>query len=149
MNLGQTDLGNLEDTYYTDASGDEVPADPSHTSCGYAIDWLDGNAVEVCDGGGAYKLFRDWTVYNWCDGHLELIDIVPQVIKVGDNSAPIIDDFVVWYQGASRGYDCSADLIMTPPAVIDECSGVTQLFVSVQSATIVNGAVVFLSLIHI
>ncbi|MEM1324969.1 MAG: lamin tail domain-containing protein [Bacteroidota bacterium] len=79
-------FANLDDTYLTDNSGDEIPADLSHEICGYAIDWEDSDDIPVC--GESYKIFREWTVYNWCDGHLELIDLIPQVIQVGKADAP-------------------------------------------------------------
>ncbi len=139
------DLGGVEDSYFTNVSGDETPADPRHAACGYAIDWIDGNSVEICDGGGAYKLFRDWTVYNWCDGHLELIDILPQVIKVGDSTDPFIDDVGFWHQGGSPFYDCAADLIFDAPAIFDDCSGNVQLFVTITSYENVNGTIVEVS----
>ncbi|MEL6943144.1 MAG: hypothetical protein AAFO82_10790, partial [Bacteroidota bacterium] len=54
----------------TDSSGDEVPLDVSSTDCGYAVDWADSDTIYVC--GGGFKIFRTWTIYDWCDGVLEL-----------------------------------------------------------------------------
>ncbi|NJL75226.1 MAG: hypothetical protein HC892_09565 [Saprospiraceae bacterium] len=68
-------LGGLDDTYFTNASGDEVPLFPKDGACGYAVDWQDSNPIYSCE--NSYKIFREWTVFNFCDGHLELIDIVP------------------------------------------------------------------------
>ena len=114
-------FGGLDDTYFTDASGDEVPAYPDHSDCGYAIDWTDGNKIEVCT--NSFKLFREWTVYNWCDGHLELIDVIPQVIKVGDFTAPVLDgEPSIESSGTSPVYDCSTDARIVVN-VKDDCSG--------------------------
>jgi len=104
----------------TDGSGDEVPADIEHAECGYAIDWQDGNVIETC--GGGYKLFRDWTIYNWCDGHLELIDIIPQVI-IAEPTAPRLESELVHQVGGGGYYDCSANVTFQRPEVSGGCPG--------------------------
>ncbi|NJL73847.1 MAG: T9SS type A sorting domain-containing protein [Saprospiraceae bacterium] len=119
-------FGNLDDTYFTNASGDEVPAFPDHSDCGYAIDWTDGNKVTVCN--ESFKLFREWTVYNWCDGHLELIDVIPQVIKVGDFEAPTLEFLGIVSTGTSPVYDCSTDAHILVD-VKDDCSGNVKAYV--------------------
>ncbi|MEM6698423.1 MAG: hypothetical protein AAF599_08505, partial [Bacteroidota bacterium] len=109
----------LDDTYFTDCSGDEVPAFPDHADCGYAIDWDDSEPITTCE--SSYKVFREWTVYNWCDGHLELIDVIPQVIKVGDTKDP---DFRIlgFNVGGAPYYDCAQDIDFNF-SFSDDCSG--------------------------
>ncbi len=127
VNLGDIDLGSLEDMTFTNASGDEVPAQLEHASCGYAIDWIYGNPIPVCHEpgnptGGTYKIFRDWTIYNWCDGHLEYIDVIPQVIKVGDLTPPEIGADIHFSVTGNAYYDCSVDLLVQIPTISDNCS---------------------------
>ncbi len=127
------DLAGVDDMYFTNVSGDEYPANPEHSACGYAIDWVDSREIELCEG-GAYKIFRDWTVYNWCDGHLELIDLIPQVIKVNDSSAPtFVTNGLNWYQLNGATYGCTANLVLTPPTVSDACGETARVFASVTS----------------
>ncbi|MEM9992256.1 MAG: hypothetical protein AAF738_10865, partial [Bacteroidota bacterium] len=134
VNVGNLDLGSLEDQYFTDQSGDEFPANPQHTACGYTVSWEDSDRISVCED-GAYKFFRDWTIYNWCDGHLELIDLIPQVIKVNDSKAPKISSSPLqWYQSGSPYGGCTADLVVTIPEVVDVCSENTSLFLSVRTS---------------
>lgn len=115
----------LDDTYFTDCSGDEVPAYPDHADCGYAIDWDDSDKIETCE--NSYKVFREWTVYNWCDGHLELIDVIPQVIKVGDTEDPTLE-FIGASATGSAYYNCAADAIISVE-YDDDCSGNVQAYI--------------------
>ena len=110
-----------------------VPAYPEHAECGYAIDWDDSDEIRTCP--QSFKVFREWTIYNWCDGHLELIDLIPQVIKVGDTQAPrLVDrngtgrgtDDILFTLGTPDGtYDCAANVTVDVLAD-DDCSGVLQ-----------------------
>ena len=111
VNDGFSLFAGLDDTYFTNASGDEVPAYPDHAECGYAIDWEDSDTIEIC--ANNYKIFREWTVYNWCDGHLELLDILPQVIKVGDSDAPeLVGEPTFIGTGNSPFYNCASDALL-------------------------------------
>jgi len=115
----------LDDTYFTNCSGDEVPAYPDHADCGYAIDWDDSNKITTCE--SSYKVFREWTVYNWCDGHLELIDVIPQVIKVGDTKDPELR-FLGLEGTGSPYYNCAADAIISVE-YRDDCSGNVRAYI--------------------
>ncbi|MEM0992054.1 MAG: dockerin type I domain-containing protein, partial [Bacteroidota bacterium] len=118
-------FGNLEDTYFTDASGDEVPVFPEDGACGYAIDWLDSNPVQVCE--EAFKIFREWTVFNFCDGHLEIIDLVPQVLKVGDVAPPQVEFLGITGTGSPYA-DCVADALIQLD-IQDDCSDEFEVFI--------------------
>ncbi|MEM9885622.1 MAG: T9SS type A sorting domain-containing protein [Bacteroidota bacterium] len=118
-------FGNLEDTYFTDASGDEVPVFPEDGACGYAIDWLDSEPIEVCE--EAFKIFREWTVFNFCDGHLEIIDLVPQVLKVGDVAPPQVEFLGITGTGSPYA-DCVADALIQLD-IQDDCSDEFQVFI--------------------
>jgi len=118
-------FGNLDDTYFTDNSGDEIPVFPEDGACGYAISWDDSEPIQVC--GESYKIFREWTVFNFCDGHLEILDVIPQIVKVGDNKAPYIEFLGI--EGISGLYEsCVADAIIFLD-IKDECSESTEIFV--------------------
>ena len=47
--------------------GDEQPA-IDHASCGYVVSYED-QRVDIC--ASEYKIFRRWTVQNWCTGQFE------------------------------------------------------------------------------
>ncbi|MEN0048494.1 MAG: T9SS type A sorting domain-containing protein, partial [Bacteroidota bacterium] len=118
-------FGNLDDTYFTDNSGDEVPVFPEDGACGYAISWDDSAPIETC--GDSYKLFREWTVFNFCDGHLEILNIVPQVIKVGDTKAPEVEFLGI--EGIGGLYQsCVVDAVVFLD-IKDECSETTEIFI--------------------
>lgn len=111
-------FGNLDDTYFTDKSGDEVPVFPGDGACGYGIDWEDSRQLEVCE--KTYKIFREWTVFNFCDGHLEIIDLIPQIVKVGDIAPPTLDFFGIVGQSSIYG-ECAAQALIQV-AIQDDCS---------------------------
>ncbi len=130
---------NIEDvlaiTTLTDGSGDEIPAFMEHADCGYAIDWEDSRQIKTCT--NSYKLFREWTIYNWCDGHLELIDLIPQIVKVEDTTAPYIDGDVIFTSVDGDDIDptvCLADAILQFE-IKDECSTETTAYISINGGT--------------
>lgn len=116
------------EAWLTDGSGDEIPAGLNHADCGYAISWEDSDEIKVC--GGGYKVFRDWTIYNWCDGHLELIDIIPQVIKVGDSKPPVFTSTPTYTYQDNGEYQCWTAITFTKPNVVDDCG--SQVAVTVE-----------------
>jgi hypothetical protein len=105
----------------TNKSGDEVPLDALKTNCGYAVDWVDSDTIRTC--GGSYKLFRTWTIYDWCSGVLTLTNIVPQVIEVGDKVAPEILGNTTFSALSGARLDCSLNIEFNKPTVVDDCSG--------------------------
>ncbi len=134
QNFGQ--VLNLEDLIaqanLSNGSGDEVPAYLEHADCGYAADWKDSKNITLC--AHTYKIFREWTVYNWCDGHLEIIGVIPQVITVGDTEAPfIVGEIVV--EPATGVTDPSAVQCLTDALISfeakDACSEVIMATISI------------------
>ncbi|MEM6697445.1 MAG: hypothetical protein AAF599_03545, partial [Bacteroidota bacterium] len=117
----------------TDSSGDEVPLDVKSTECGYAVDWSDSDTIYVC--GGGFKIFRTWTIYDWCDGILELTNIVPQVIQVGDKVAPQILGNTLYEISGSPQLSCAVNVRFFRPVAQDDCAGVVDLSVSVAGQT--------------
>ncbi|MEM1326229.1 MAG: T9SS type A sorting domain-containing protein [Bacteroidota bacterium] len=120
-----------ETTLYniTDKSGDEVPLDALKTTCGYAVDWVDSDTIQIC--GGGYKLFRTWTIYDWCSGVLTLTNIVPQVIQVGDKVAPEILGNTTFKALGNATLDCSLDVEFARPNVVDDCAGQVEIEVQI------------------
>lgn len=128
--------------YITNGSGDEVPMDVSNIECGYAVDWQDSNKIPVC--GESFKIFRTWTVYDWCDGQLVLIGILPQVIQVGDTQAPTILTPLSYQVSGGASQGCKVNVTFNRPEVEDDCKGVVTLRIKIgtlerdfQSSTLV------------
>ncbi|MEM9886398.1 MAG: T9SS type A sorting domain-containing protein [Bacteroidota bacterium] len=115
----------------TNTSGDEVPLNVMSTECGYAVDWSDSDTINIC--GGGYKIFRTWTIYDWCSGILELTNIIPQVIEVGDDVGPEILSNMTYEVAASASLNCDLNLIFNKPTAIDDCAGSVELSVRIAS----------------
>ena len=67
---------------------------------------------------GSYKIFRMWTVSDWCTG---LDSIHVQTIEVIDHTPPVViapADFTM----STSALDCTADVIMPPAVISDDCS---------------------------
>lgn len=107
----------------SDSSGDEIAIEFEHAECGYAISWIDGDKIPAC--GGGYKVFREWTVYNWCDGMIEFSGSLPQVIKVADLNPPVILDSIPYTISDNIGADCTGSVTFYPPNISDACSNIT------------------------
>ena len=77
----------------------------------------DDNVVQLCS--GSYKIFRTWTVYDWCAGNI-FIDST-QIIEVQDKTPPIVHaplDFTV----SAGPSGCNADVNVPPATIIEDCS---------------------------
>src|SRR5205085_199988 len=72
--------------------------------------------VPVCS--GSYKIFRTWTVYDWCANNI-FVDST-QIIEVIDKTPPLVTgpaDIT-----ASTGpLDCNADVLMPPALITEDC----------------------------
>ncbi|MEM9847538.1 MAG: T9SS type A sorting domain-containing protein, partial [Bacteroidota bacterium] len=113
----------------TNTSGDEIPLDVSSTECGYAVDWADSDTIEIC--GGGFKIFRTWTIYDWCSGVLELTNIVPQVIEVGDKVGPEILSNMTYEIAGGASLTCGLDITFNKPTAIDDCGASVDLSVRI------------------
>ncbi|NJL75032.1 MAG: hypothetical protein HC892_08350 [Saprospiraceae bacterium] len=109
----------------TNGSGDEIPLDVQGSDCGYTVDWMDSDSVFTC--GGSFKIFRTWTVYDWCDGILQLTNIIPQVISVGDKEKPVIVGELTHQVSGNAFQDCTSNVTFNKPQVSDDCSGVVKV----------------------
>jgi len=73
--------------------------------------------VPICS--GSYKIMRTWTVVDWCDNNQSSTDV--QVIEVLDQTPPVVNapaDFTM----STSAQNCSADVIMPPAIISDDCS---------------------------
>lgn len=72
--------------------------------------------LPICD--GSYKIMRTWTVFDWCAGNADTIDV--QVIEILDTTPPAITapaDLTI-----STALNCEANLVLPPGVIIDDCS---------------------------
>ncbi len=73
--------------------------------------------VPVCS--GSYKIYRTWTVYDWCAGNSSTAHT--QIIEVVDKTPPVVNapaDLT-----ASTGpSDCNADVTLPPALITEDCS---------------------------
>lgn len=73
-------------------------------------------------------------MYNWCDGHLEVIALIPQVITVGDTEAPYIIGEVLIEPATSvtdpRAGECLTDAFISFEFK-DDCSGAVAATISI------------------
>lgn len=111
----------------TNGSGDEIPLDVEGSDCGYTVDWMDSDSIFTC--GGSFNVFRTWTVYDWCDGILQLTNIIPQVINVGDKEGPIILGELTHQVSGNALQDCTSDVTFTRPQVSDDCGGAVKVYI--------------------
>ncbi|MFK8105058.1 MAG: cohesin domain-containing protein, partial [Saprospiraceae bacterium] len=106
----------------TDPSNTGVPtlfgnAVENGGDCGFVVDFED-NAIEAC--AGTVKIFRTWTVTNWCTG-TSATDI--QLIKVADDQGPALT--CPANASLSTGNDCSASYTIPTTTAVDACTGAT------------------------
>ncbi|MCB9306723.1 MAG: HYR domain-containing protein [Lewinellaceae bacterium] len=103
--------------------GQQFPVYPSNTFCELNATYSD-QLLPICD--GTYKILRTWTIYDWC---LPTTPNPPstnplyhiQIIKVEDNSGPVIDcpvDMTV----NTNPWDCESDFDLPDVVVTDNCS---------------------------
>lgn len=76
------------------------------------------NDLEVPICGGSYKIMRTWTVFDWCTGNTDTIDV--QVIEILDTTPPVVTapgDITV-----STSLNCEANFVLPPALVTDDCT---------------------------
>ncbi|MDF1697441.1 MAG: proprotein convertase P-domain-containing protein [Saprospiraceae bacterium] len=72
--------------------------------------------IDICE--GSYKLVRHFELLEWCSG--EVVEH-NQIIKVLDKEGPVVEEVEDITVSAGE-YDCTADFVAIPPAVISDCS---------------------------
>ncbi|MEO6133152.1 MAG: T9SS type A sorting domain-containing protein [Saprospiraceae bacterium] len=73
--------------------------------------------VPICT--GSYKIFRTWTVYDWCQNNI-FVDST-QIIEVVDRTPPVVT--APANMTVSTGpTDCTADVLLPPALITEDCS---------------------------
>jgi len=92
-------------------------------TCLFGIEYNDQVFDTGCE--GTQKIRRIWSVLDWCDvgsGFSVLQSQSPQLIKVIDTIAPIIEHFPTSLEYTSDHGKCNANVILPPIKVVDECN---------------------------
>jgi subtilisin-like proprotein convertase family protein len=91
--------------------------------------------VEICE--GSFKILRTWTVTENCTDEIATAD---QIIKVMDKTGPTLTCPEAITAGTNTG-NCSADVMLPLAAVIDDCSSIDNITVTIEAnaGTLVNG----------
>jgi len=92
----------------------------SNTFCKVNVTYHD-TEITLC--GNSYKIVRDWTVLDWCNG---LIKKYSQLIAVKDKVAPVVScaaDQV--FEIFTQDHECNADFTVPAPIVISDCNTTT------------------------
>jgi hypothetical protein len=77
----------------------------------------DDIVVEICS--GSYKIFRTWTVYDWCDLSVTLDST--QIIEVLDLTGPVVQapaDMTI----STGAQECNADVLIPEAVISEDCS---------------------------
>jgi hypothetical protein len=98
--------------------------------CNLGATYEDGPTIDVCE--GTYKFIRTWTILDWC-APTDFFTY-PQIIKVGDFTAPTVtcpdgsNNYGLAAQlpyaaYSTSAYSCTATFQAPMPEVTDNCSG--------------------------
>ena len=100
---------------------DTIPLSTEEYICGYI---LTSNNLEVPTVECGRKLFRYWSVVDWCSPEVGLTPVDTQFIKYTDKKAPEFIDGAGTPQILNVGvFDCAYDITNLPmPAATDNCS---------------------------
>lgn len=110
----------------TDDDTENYQAYLNQSFCNIGASYTDGSRIEICP--GSYKIVRTWEVLDWCTKE---VITCQQILKVGDNEAPVVSCPEVDYDqdgnldllSFSTGpYDCTAAFEVPMPSVTDNCS---------------------------
>lgn len=100
-------------TGYPTVNGDEII---NGSFCNLSAIYSNQIGV-LCSGG--YKIFRTWTVYDWCDNNQSTS--VMQIIEVLDTTAPIVEapeDMTV----STGPSNCTANVQIPPALITEDCA---------------------------
>jgi hypothetical protein len=106
---------------YVLLNGNQVRLFPNNTFCELNVSFTD-QVIPVCD--GTYKILRTWVVMDWCAP--TLINVNPfyaiQLIKVLDDSAPVVADCPADATVSVNQNTCCATVNLPDFIVADNCS---------------------------
>ena len=97
--------------------------------CKLSVAYTD-NVIDVCPGGGSYKVLRTWTILDWCEGTSRTW---VQTIKVTDDQPPFLVCPADTLTFEAAGFSCLANVTFSPLDSLDktkvqflyDCSDVT------------------------
>jgi hypothetical protein len=75
--------------------------------------------ITVATCSGSYKIFRTWTVYDWCANNISIDST--QIIEISDKTAPVVSapaDLTV----STGAAECNADVVVPPALITEDCS---------------------------
>lgn len=100
---------------------DTIPLSTEEYICGYILTSRDLEVPTVACG---RKLFRYWSVVDWCSPEVGIFPVDTQFIKFTDKKAPIFKEGEGAPQMLNVGvFDCSYDITSLPiPEATDNCS---------------------------
>ncbi len=123
-----------EITGYPSVNGNDIV---NGVFCNLSATYSDAT-VPICS--GSYKVFRTWTVIDWCDNNQSSTQL--QVIEVLDQTPPVVTapaDFTT----STSAQTCSADVMMPPAQIDEDCSSGISVRMTTPFGTIFsNGGVV-------
>ncbi|MBK8626742.1 MAG: T9SS type A sorting domain-containing protein [Saprospiraceae bacterium] len=92
----------------------------SNTYCKVNVAYHD-TELALC--GNTYKIVRDWTVLDWCNG---IILRHAQLIAIKDNQGPVVScPLDQNYDIFTQDHACTADFEVPAPIVISDCNSTT------------------------
>lgn len=96
-----------------------LPIDSENALCRIGATFEDSAPIPIC--GNGFKVLREWTVIDWCDGEKRVYN---QIITVGDEVAPSITCQPTLYVGTDA-HKCAATVHIPHATVSDNCSSVS------------------------
>ena len=124
-----------DEEFATDANGNPSPGvtgypflltaygihDLNQTYCNLGASYVDAPSIVSCE--SSFKFIRRWDILDWCNPGGSFSE-VPQVIKVGDFTAPTVTCAApgAYYEYSTGPFDCTAAFEVPLPNVTDNCS---------------------------
>ena len=123
-----------ENTGYPSVNGNNIV---NGVFCNLSSTYTDAIAP-LCS--GSYKIIRTWTVLDWCNNNQSATHV--QVIEVLDHTPPVVTapiDFTI----STSAQNCTADVLMPPALITDDCSTVISVRMSGPFGTVFsNGGLI-------
>ncbi len=93
---------------------------PLNVNCDHFAMTFKDLKIPVC--GNSFKIFRSWTIFDWCSGEILTCN---QLIKVVDNTPPIIACSTNFMVFPMDYYSCTGTAIVNGPDLILDCNATT------------------------
>lgn len=145
INASGSPVNGLEDADILEMTGSGLPNYGAYGACPYIVTFKDekGAACDGIDTSTVFKIFRTWTLTNWCTGE-QISDL--QIIKVVDKVRPTIiaEPFEIEANNSLEAHGlsiCTSTGLIPPPDAFDNCDPnlFIQIFTPIGEAVYVNG----------